>query len=227
MRKLSADEIRELVSSSVDLPESVTDEMALPSYLHRNPLIPWLMWRRYECVEKLSRLSAGMNVLEFGCGIGLFLPTLCDAGRTVYAIDLFPEYAKALAARLDLRVTFAERVSDLPDASLDLVIAADVLEHLDRPGDWVTEIGGKLRPQGRLIVSGPTESVIYKIGRLVAGFGDKGDYHHWNIYELMTLITERGFRLASSRSLPYRIPPFLFQVCEYEYQPHGASGDLK
>src|SRR5262245_56605561 len=94
------------------------DEMAIPSYLHSNPLIRWLMWRRYEVVADLAELAPWKHVLEFGCGIRLFLPTLAARAGTVYAVDRFPEFAKALAASRGLRVTFLDTVEAVADATL-------------------------------------------------------------------------------------------------------------
>jgi hypothetical protein len=54
-RRLNASEIRSLVSSEPPgtSPE-ILDGMAVSSYLHRNPLIRWLMWRRYEIIAELG-----------------------------------------------------------------------------------------------------------------------------------------------------------------------------
>ena len=110
-------------------------EMAIPSYLHPNPFIREILWRRYEKVYKLSPLKPDMTVCEFGCGIGAFLPTLSEASEKVYAVDLFPQYAQALTKKLDLDISFAEDMSQIPDSSLDIIFAVEVMEHLDDPDD--------------------------------------------------------------------------------------------
>ena len=58
------------------------DEMAIPSYQHRNPLLRWMAWRRLEVVAKFFRESCGkMNdasaptVMDFGCGFDIVLGT--------------------------------------------------------------------------------------------------------------------------------------------------------
>ena len=53
------------------------NEMAIPSYLHANPLIRWIVWQRHVVIEKLAVLGKETRVLDFGCGVGVFLPTLC------------------------------------------------------------------------------------------------------------------------------------------------------
>jgi len=191
------------------------DEMAIPSYLHWNPLIRWLMWRRYEVVADLAELAPWKHVLEFGCGIGLFLPTLAARAGTVYAVDRFPEFAKALAASRGLRVTFLDTVEAVADATLDVIVAADVMEHLESPRQWAALFRRKLAPGGRLVVSGPTETPIYQLGRIAAGFAGKGDYHHTNVTGLCDDITAVGFRLVGGRGLPFAVPPHLFKVLAF------------
>ena len=80
LRHLSTNEIRNIVSVPVvKMSDHDRDEMAIPSYLHGNPLVRWLMWKRYEIIAKLSKIESGDTVLEFGWS-GLFLPTLADGG---------------------------------------------------------------------------------------------------------------------------------------------------
>lgn len=217
IQKISIQKLNELLSSDIPhISNHSKDEMAIPSYLHRNPLIRWLMWKRYEYISKLSGFSADMSVLEFGCGIGLFLPELDDKCNVVYAIDIFPEYAKILSKELNLNIFFIDNLSNIEDSSLDIVVAADVLEHLDHNEliGYLNIFSRKLKDGGRLIISGPTESIVYKIGRIFAGFSDKGDYHCTNIDNLIG-VTSDYFNLIRIKCLPFKIPPFLFKVCEF------------
>jgi SAM-dependent methyltransferase len=190
------------------------DEMAIPSYAHANPLIRWLMWRRYEVVAAL--MGSGAAALEFGCGIGLFLPTLARAFPNVYAIDLFPGYAERLADRAGIAVRFVPDLAAVPDGSVDLVVAADVLEHVDDLPGWIGRLGDKLAPGGRLVVSGPTEGLLYRMGRVAAGFGGKGHYHHTNIDAIRQKFEAAGWVVTAARRLPFPFPPALFKVFRVE-----------
>ena len=106
--------IREITATPVaGMSEHDRDEMAIPSYLHGNPLIRWLMWRRYEVIAELAKFNRRMRVLEFGCGPGLFLPELHHSCGQVYAMDLFPEYAGELARNCGLSVTFIDQLEAL------------------------------------------------------------------------------------------------------------------
>ena len=207
VHRLPVSELSHVVSSVDGISEGRQDEMAIPSYLHGNPLIRRLMWRRLDCIAEFLRTGNCASVLEFGCGIGVFLPTLCKLSRTVYAIDLVSAYARALAANYGLDVTFVEDLRDVPAQSLDVIIAADVLEHIEDVPSCLAAFREKLSDGGRLIVSGPTENIVYKIGREIAGFGKKGDYHKSNIDDLKAVIVSCGFRIARSTTLPFAILP--------------------
>lgn len=216
--KLSRAEIRSIVSVPAgSITEGARDEMAIPSYLHPNPLVRWLFWKRYEIVAQLSELNEQKTVLEFGCGIGMFLPTLSARVKQVFAIDLFPQYAQELVRRLELgsKVAFARDIDDIPDDSLDLIVAADVLEHIADPRSLVTAFRRKLKMNGRLVVSGPTENRLYKLGRALAGFGDKGNYHVTNIDRLETDIRQSGYKHLQVVHLPFRFLPSLFKIHKF------------
>ena len=218
IKRIPIHKFREILSNDiVQISDRHKDEMAIPSYLHRNFMVRWLMWKRYEHISIMSAFSNDLTVLEFGCGIGVFLPELDQRCGKVYAIDIFPEYAMLLSAEFDLNIHFINRLSEVPNNSLDIIIAADVLEHLndDELIKYFGIFSKKLKANGRLIMSGPTENIIYKIGRVIAGFSDKGDYHHTNINKLIN-VTISYFDLNRTKYLPFRFPPFLFKICEFE-----------
>ena len=210
--------LREITSKEFSrISDHDRDEMAIPSYLHGNLLIRWLMWKRYERIAALANCTKEMTVLEFGCGIGVFLPELDKSAGKVFAIGLFPEYAQILSQKFGLETSFIEDISEIPDNSLDIIVAADVLEHIDEgeQDNILITFSQKLNGGGRLIVSGPTESFVYRIGRIVAGFAGKGDYHHTNIDRLIENI-QKHFILEKINYLPFKIPPYLFKVCKFQ-----------
>jgi 2-polyprenyl-3-methyl-5-hydroxy-6-metoxy-1,4-benzoquinol methylase len=187
---------------------ALRDTNATPSYLHANPLIRWLFWKRLDVVASLlaaqrREYDAG---LDFGCGLGVLLPTLTGMTRQVYATDLLPAPAHHLVSELQLRnVTFVDPAA-IPDVlpPLDFVVSTDVLEHVDPLDATLAALVSALKDDGILVISGPTESGIYKLGRMLAGFGGKGDYHLTNIHDIHArLIDPRmGLRVNARRVLP-------------------------
>lgn len=179
--------------------------MAIPSYLNKNPLFREFFWRRYDSIFQLFVHKPEMVVCEFGCGFGAFLPTLVEHTAKVYAVDLFPQYAQAVAEELNLPVEFSTSLDSVPDGSLDVLYAVEVLEHLDDLPAGIQLIARKLKPGGRLIMSGPTESMLYKIGRFMVGYNKYHEYHRNNVYLLKQGILDNGFRLERTAFFPNRL----------------------
>lgn len=211
--KLSKREIEELTKDNFQgISESDLDEMAIPSYSHFNPLIRWLMWKRLDTAFVLADKEKDKSVLDFGCGVGVFLPTLANYFTNVYAIDLFPYYAKKLCEMKGLKVVFKDSVEDFENDSIDIIFSTDVLEHIDDLPEMMSRFRKKLKSNGQLIISGPTENFVYKIGRFLAGFAGKGDYHHRNIDDIIQAALENDFKVKEIKFLPFKLPPYLFKV---------------
>jgi 2-polyprenyl-3-methyl-5-hydroxy-6-metoxy-1,4-benzoquinol methylase len=204
------------VNHSEDIELADQAEMAIPSYLNKSRLVRSIFWRRYDRVFRMTRLQPEMQVCEFGCGIGVFLPTLARETSKVFAIDLFPQYAQLLSKELDLEVTFVDSISKLPDESMDLIFAIEVMEHLEHPGEVTRAFSQKLKPGGKLIVSSPTETPLYKFGRFLVGYNKYHEYHKQNAFQLREIILENGFILQKTIRYPSPLLPlnliFQFQV---------------
>lgn len=174
------------------------DEAGFPAYSHRNPLINWLFWQRLRMVMDYLETDAPYgHVLDFGCGSGVMLPFLCGISARVTAmdIDLLPfdriSRQRTFPANLEVHDAHDVALKDLPEASFDVIIATDVLEHVDDISGTLTDMRALLKPNGQIIVSGPTENILYKIGRKLAGPEYSGDYHERGILEVQNLLAEQ------------------------------------
>lgn len=217
VRKITREELQRVCAATENLPgEEYLDEMAIPSYLHSNPLIRWIVWRRHILLAKLGEFDENMDVLDFGCGAGIFLPTLCQSGARVHAIDLFPALAEKLCEIRQLNVKFHEGIESIADGSLDVIVAAEVLEHMDSGLDeLLVSFGRKLKSQGRLLVSVPAEERLYRWGRFLAGFGNKAHYHHRKGAEILERIAANGFIAGRQRGIPFDFMRSFYLIGEF------------
>lgn len=111
----------------------------------------------------------GRRVLDLGCRDGALTRAYLD-GNEVVGFDADRE-ALAAAARLGIETHWADLDQPLeaPDASFDVVVAGELLEHLRDPQALVAEIRRVLRPGGTLVASVPN---AYRLkGRLRFLFG--------------------------------------------------------
>ena len=108
----------------------------------------------------LPHLRPGLDLLDVGCGPGSITVDLARrvAPGRVLAVDVSPDpldEARALAAREGVTVTFAVGdvyALDLPDDSVDVVHAHQVLQHLTDPVAALREMARVCRPGGLLAV---------------------------------------------------------------------------
>jgi 2-polyprenyl-3-methyl-5-hydroxy-6-metoxy-1,4-benzoquinol methylase len=209
-----------LAEMASQLSEHDRDEMAIPSYLHRNPAMRWMAWRRVEVVaeriRQIARRGKAGTVVDFGCGTGVLFEEESRSAERVVGIDLVLEPAQKLIHSWGLDVdlmTPSEAESALAPGSVDVVVAAEVLEHVE-PIEPTLELFAKwMSPDARLLVSLPTENQLYRFGRRLAGF--EGHYHHSNAASIDRKIRELGFRRQFRATIPLPGPFAIYWILEY------------
>ncbi len=170
----------------------LTGERTIPGLAEEN-----YWFRRHEVVYlQLRALCAGRDVLEAGCGEGYGADLIAAAARQVIAVD----YDAAAVAHVRVRyprvqVLAANLASlPLPDASVDVVVNFQVIEHLWDQPQFVTECLRVLRPGGLLLMSTPNR-VTFTPGSDTP----VNPFHtrELNAAELAELLTDGGFRVES------------------------------
>ncbi len=122
---------------------------------------PQMMAHCRSRLEFVSGFVAGLDVLEAGCATGIGARLFAAAGaRRVVGLELLPELLdEARRKTSDPRVEYrrANLNERLPcdDASFDLVVCTEVLEHITHHENALAEFLRVLRPGGRLIISVP------------------------------------------------------------------------
>ncbi len=195
------------------------DEMAIPSYLHDNPALRWMAWRRVDVVGALLQqvCPPGGTVLDFGCGTGVLFETALARADRVYGVDLVLDAAALLKERRGLQrvelVPAADAPTRVAPGSVDLVVAAEVLEHVDDLPRSFSFFRRVLRPGGHLLVSLPTENRAYRFGRRLAGF--TGEYHEHDAGSVDAALRTGGWRRLRRRRIPLPGPLTIYEVGLY------------
>jgi len=151
-------------------------------------------------------------IVDIGCGRGRLLRLLATEfpRATLSGTDLLPLYFDLLRTQnIQGLLCHAGKLA-LPDASQDVVVSTDVIEHLRHPEEMVSEVRRVLRPGGRFCIGGPSSNSAFygknPLSYLMVALGTVSErflppYH--NLYAPMTplKIVHYGFTVHQFRGL--------------------------
>lgn len=111
-------------------------------------------YERRAALELLGPVK-GLNVLDAGCGPGVYSRWLLAQGARVTALDYSPAMLARLRSHRHLRRVAADLSGPLPleDGSFDRILCAMVLQHLRDWAPVLREFRRLLRPQGQIVLS--------------------------------------------------------------------------
>ena len=185
------------------------EESCIPSYAHHNYPAALVAWLRLTTAARLyHRHTPAGDVLDFGSSCGELYHVLKCKGEYHYI-----ETNEILVDALTKWIPSAQRqdLCTLENAKYGAIFALDVFEHLDDIKAVLDRLLLSLRPSGILVLSGPTENFLYRVGRKISGFG--GHYHTTDIYYIETLVSQKLNRLTLKK-VPW--PISLFRVSTWE-----------
>lgn len=137
-------------------------------------------------------------VLDFGCGGGYILSRIDCARRLGVEVNPVAQH-EARANGLEV-YTF---LSEVDIESVDVVISNHALEHTRLPFSELQEMHRVLRPNGRVVIVVPCESVFRP-------YQAADPNHHlfsWSPMCMGNLLLEAGFQDVESRAYIRRAPP--------------------
>lgn len=155
----------------------------------------------YHRVFQMAKVQPHGRVLDIGCGAGPGLRYLERHNVQAIGVDLihYPlQQAQKMVASTDLVQADVEYTLPFADASIDIVLMSELIEHLRNGRPMIFECARVLRPGGYIIVTTPN---LWDIRRTLAPLlgntwsGDT-DPTHVNLYTPIRLVddlTSAGF----------------------------------
>lgn len=157
----------------------------------------WFSGRRRLLKLLLSYLTIQTDtpVVDVGCGVGSNLPTLKSMGFKVIGID--SEFYSLSFARRRISSNFLVNgnLIALPFKanSVGLIIATDILEHLDEDSVGIREIYRTLKNEGKVIMTVPAFEFLWGV-QDIAGMHKR----RYSKNELIKRIEQAGFEMVRS-----------------------------
>lgn len=166
----------------------------------------WFIVRRKLLKLLLSfiRLPSECVTLDIGCGIGSNLPTLGSTGLHVVGLDR-SIYALSLAKKKSQFPLISGDLNRLPirPKSVGLIIATDILEHLDNDVTGIRECYRVLEEEGILILTVPAFKFLRGIQDIVASHKRR-----YSRQEILDKLSHEGFDILRSSYFNFFLPSY-------------------
>jgi SAM-dependent methyltransferase len=178
------------VIMSIDSNPVPTFHESRPSGIHGEA--PWSQFRYVASrlrtmiseVGELEKLSPGSRLIDFGCATAPYRD-LVGSDIEYVGVDIAGNPAADVEMSLDHTVP-------LPDASCEMVLSTQVLEHVREPPLYLAECFRLLRPGGRLVLT--THGIMYY-------HRDPEDYWRWTSDGLAKIVGDAGFEVSTMRGI--------------------------
>ncbi|MCG2786735.1 MAG: methyltransferase domain-containing protein [Anaerolineae bacterium] len=117
------------------------------------------------------------QILENGCGVGMYVEHLTPFGGQIFGLEYDFERAAEAALRSPRILNAAGENLPYPDSSFDLILSHEVLEHVLDDRQAVAEMARVLKPGGRAVIFVPNRGYPFE----THGIYWRGKYHFGNI----------------------------------------------
>lgn len=158
----------------------------------------------YLAAAGLARKRLARTLLDVGSGPPVKLCELMPTGIEISLVDQ-PNTARHAAELLPKAQFFSANLEDaLPaiDRKFDLILCADVIEHLVDPDPCLDFMRHHLAPQGLLLISTPERDSLR--GKTCMHSPHPMHVREWNFNEFAHFLSSRNLDIVEHRLLPQR-----------------------
>jgi SAM-dependent methyltransferase len=125
----------------------------------------YTFWEHVYRYRFALQFAAGRRVLDIACGMGYGAAAMLRAGaKSVTGVDIDPDIC-AYVTRchgISTQAGSAEKIP-LSDASVDVVVSFETIEHVREPAVFLWECRRVLVPNGVIVISTPNRDVCRRI----------------------------------------------------------------
>lgn len=156
------------------------------------------------------------KILEIGCNVGNFRQHISKPCE-YWGVEPFEKAAEIAKTKLDkvLVGSYNEIENQIPDNYFDLVVANDVIEHMEQPWDFLQAIKKKMTANASIALSIPNVRYFWNLKELLYNkdwkYKDAGilDITHLRFFtkkSIVRLLSENGFEIKKMEGInPVRV----------------------
>lgn len=169
-----------------------------------------------EIIQELNRLPELGEVVEFGCGTGIYTETIVPKTKSMFATDLSDNLLAVARTRIGdhPKVTIQKEncmATSFPSEALDSVFMANLIHVIESPNTLLEECYRILRKGGTLVIVTFTDKDMIlwekiKMGmRFVKSWGKPPAHaHSFSPDDLASMMTDAGFTIETSKVLGHK-----------------------
>ncbi len=133
--------------------------------------------RRLQMILSAARERIRGDILENGCGVGMYVKHLAPFGGKIFGLEFDFERTSQAAQHAPRILNAAGEKLPFPANSFDLILSHEVIEHVQDDKQALREMIRTLRPKGRLILFCPNRGYPFE----THGIYWRKKYHFGNI----------------------------------------------
>ena len=170
-----------------------------------------------ETLDKLTYTGTDIYrdkiVADIGCGCGAFLDFLNGVAQKIVAVEPSETYRRIMSEKGFSTYAYTDSAIHDYSTQVDVVTSFDVIEHVEYPQKFLTDIFGLLKTGGKAFVGTPTDAPIMR--KLL------GD-----IYEKKLLYSTQHLWIFSEESLRILSKDIGFSKINFKYYQQYGFGNM-
>lgn len=168
----------------------------------------------------LDMIGTDKKILDVGCGMGYISNLMVKKGNFVVGLDVVDgdqnEFQNMQKINFDLRSDWCQVINE----KFDIVLAAEIIEHLFDTDKFLQNIYNVLKDDGILIISTPNVASLGRRLMLLLGFNPNLEFHsrintsghirYFTLKNLIILLKENNFSIIDYSSNIINLTPSSF-----------------
>lgn len=180
-----------------------------------------LMVQTYQYFEEVNqglikKIGSNLRILDVGCGYGILGEAMAKGNNVVFGVDISESAIEKAKTRLHFAavcdITKKETYPlEIKERKFDLIVLADILEHVYDPRSILYSVKDFLKTDGKLILSVPNVANWSNRLQLLFGF--------WN-YTVSGVLDRTHIRFFTRKSIKLLLKSAGYEILEISATPY-------